>query len=872
MSKRLNIFFDQTELDSVASDFDLRPPNKRALRALILALTDDDFDRHTTQVMNLATGVGKTYLMAAFIEYLRRQGIGNVMIVTPSLTVQTKTIQNFSVGSKRYIKGAAVAPEVVTPQDYSAWRVSRANPQLMSGSGNEPAMAFIFNIQQLIAPKSLDGETKKSTDKAAAMRVRKFVEDSGSLFDYLQRLPDLVVIADESHLYGTSAKAFNAALKELDPAATIGLTASVQRDDHVVFRYPLYQAIADQFVKTPVLAFRKVGYGEDEQSEEQQLRDAVALLKYKQSAYDDYTVEQNLPHLNAVLFVVCADVNHATQVAELLRSGEYFNSQLAVLQVDNEHNDTTTLDMLERLDEPASPVKAVVSVNKLKEGWDVKNIAVVVTLRAMASEVLTQQTMGRGLRLPFGKYTGVFHVDQLDIISHHSFVELLENEEVLNQFGLDEAVDPAQQSAIRKAIQQVATPTTTTPGGATTGAGAGRETSVSISGSSANQGSTSASAGWDAGGSSQPDEAGSVSGQSGETAPTMLVTVFDTEVEELFGQSPLSSPTPIKRGQGLEDVSVLFPKVFLEPVEPDFELHKIPTAMIQEAARRVANSGEILVRKEIKQSKLRRLTSVDVESAEVDSIRIDEDKVHDELVRFVMKQRVVPATQVSKRSAQRSLVPTFMNEVRLDHWTVKAYASAERELGTLLRNYSADLARQRTSKIIVSPLSLPEAGQRYLPLGAQVLERVETSAAFQRGGYYGEWRKSLFEIESFDSFSGEYQLARLLDTSPQIRWWLRLHTRMGASIKYNLHDSYFPDFVALDADGVHWIIEGKDARGRADDTVQAKRAAAEEVVRYLVTLDEYDDQAWGYLIAYEDDVASSDTWSDLKAKAQPVVN
>ena len=95
---------------------------------------------------------------------------------------------------------------------------------------------------------------------------------------------------------------------------------------------------------------------------------------------------------------------------------------------------------------------------------------------------------------------------------------------------------------------------------------------------------------------------------------------------------------------------------------------------------------------------------------------------------------------------------------------------------------------------------------------------------------------------------------------------------MGASIKYNLHDSYFPDFVALDADGVHWIIEGKDARGRADDTVQAKRAAAEEVVRYLVTLDEYDDQAWGYLIAYEDDVASSDTWSDLKAKAQPVVN
>jgi len=871
MNKRLNIFFDQTELDSVASDFDLRAPNKRALRALILALTDDDdFDRHTTQVMNLATGVGKTYLMAAFVEYLRRQGVGNVMIVTPSLTVQTKTVQNFSAGSKRYIRGAAVPPEVVTPQDYSAWRVFRANPQLMAGSGNDPAMAFIFNIQQLIAPKSLDGDTKKATDKAAAMRVRKFVEDSGSLFDYLQNLPDLVVIADESHLYGTSAKAFNAALKELDPAATIGLTASAQRDDHVVFTYPLYQAISDQFVKTPVLAFRKSGYGEDEASEEQQLRDAVALLKYKQDAYDGYTAEQNIPHLNAVLFVVCADVNHATQVAELLRSGEYFNSQLAVLQVDNEHNDASTLDLLERLDEPTSPVRAVVSVNKLKEGWDVKNIAVVVTLRAMASEVLTQQTMGRGLRLPFGKYTGVFHIDQLDIISHHSFVELLENEDVLNQFGLDEAVDPEKQAAVRQSIQQTVTPVA--PGGGSTPGTSPQSGAAAVSGSSNAQGSTSASDNTQTGGEVELSGTGRPGNRCAADQPTVLVTAFDSAVEELFGQSPLSGPTPINRGQGFEDVSVLSPKVFLEPVEPDFELHKIPTSMIQDAARRVANSGEILVRKEIKKSKLRRLTSVDVETAEVDSIRIDDDKVRDELVRFVMKQRVVPTTPVSKRSAQRSLVPTFMSEVRLDHWTVKAYASAERELGTLLRNYSTDLARQRRSRIIVSPLPLPAAGQRYLPLGAQVLDRVETSAAFQRGGFYGEWRKSLFEVESFDSFSGEYQLARLLDTSPQIRWWLRLHTRMGASIKYNLHDSYYPDFVAQDTDGVYWIIEGKDARGRVDDTVQAKRSAAEEVVRYLVTMDEYEDQTWGYLIAYEDDVASSDTWSDLKAKAQPVVN
>lgn len=67
------------------------------------------------QVLNLATGVGKTYLMAAFVEYLRRQGVGNVVIVAPGKTVQAKTVQNFTPGTPRYITGAAVPPEVVTP-------------------------------------------------------------------------------------------------------------------------------------------------------------------------------------------------------------------------------------------------------------------------------------------------------------------------------------------------------------------------------------------------------------------------------------------------------------------------------------------------------------------------------------------------------------------------------------------------------------------------------------------------------------------------------------------------------------------------------------------------------------------------------------
>ena len=119
MAKRLNLSFDSDMLEAISSEFDLRAPNKDALRKLVFTL-DGDYEPDVQQVLNLATGVGKTYLMTAFVEYLRRQGVGNVVIVTPGKTVQAKTVQNFTPGSSRFITGSPVPPEVVTPQDYSA--------------------------------------------------------------------------------------------------------------------------------------------------------------------------------------------------------------------------------------------------------------------------------------------------------------------------------------------------------------------------------------------------------------------------------------------------------------------------------------------------------------------------------------------------------------------------------------------------------------------------------------------------------------------------------------------------------------------------------------------------------------------------------
>ncbi|WP_267878397.1 DEAD/DEAH box helicase family protein [Thiocapsa marina] len=62
--------------------------------------------------------------------------------------------------------------------------------------------------------------------------------------------------------------------------------------------------------------------------------------------------------------------------------------------------------------------KNVIHVNMLKEGWDVTNLYTIVPLRAANARVLIEQSIGRGLRLPYGVRTGVTTVDRLNIVAH----------------------------------------------------------------------------------------------------------------------------------------------------------------------------------------------------------------------------------------------------------------------------------------------------------------------------------------------------------------------------------------------------------------------------------------------------------------------
>src|SRR5262249_59681807 len=70
-------------------------------------------------------------------------------------------------------------------------------------------------------------------------------------------------------------------------------------------------------------------------------------------------------------------------------------------------------------------------------GWDCRNVYVIASRSSTVSEIRTEQTPGRGMRLPFGVYTGMEILDTLEVLAHERYEDLLKRAGVLNQAFID---------------------------------------------------------------------------------------------------------------------------------------------------------------------------------------------------------------------------------------------------------------------------------------------------------------------------------------------------------------------------------------------------------------------------------------------------
>lgn len=442
----MNNYFPQYTTDYISGVMSLRKPQEKSLKILENIVNSvmlrkgmnlkaalgavhamypicSNFERDFMSLtFALATGVGKTRLMGAFIAYLYTQhGIKNFFVVAPNTTIYDKLKRDLSDNnSAKYVfKGLgcfSIPPQIITDDDYKDKQLSIFASDIR---------IFVYNIDKF---------NKEGTNMK---KVNEVIGDS--FYQYLSNRPDLVLIMDESHHY--RAKKGAQALNELNPLLGLELTATplVTKGTkqvpfkNVVFEYPLSKAIEDGYTRTPFAVTRSdidfYNFG-DEQLDKMMLLDGITCHESTKRKLEIYAANYGKRLVKPFMLVVCKDTDHAAWVENFIKSdefrnGAYRNKTIIVHSKQKGSETEANTRLLLDVENPDNPVEIVIHVNMLKEGWDVNNLYTIVPLRTAASKILREQMVGRGLRLPYGERTGDRDVDAVMMTAHDKFNDIL---------------------------------------------------------------------------------------------------------------------------------------------------------------------------------------------------------------------------------------------------------------------------------------------------------------------------------------------------------------------------------------------------------------------------------------------------------------
>jgi type III restriction enzyme len=808
---------DEGLLDNVSAQLDLREPNHDAILTLATLMhrwyeegREDSFEG----VIDVATGVGKTYIIAGAIDYYAAQGVRNFAVIAPGSTILNKTVAQFTQGPKSLLPAMSTTPKVITSENFTTSEVAA------SLEDDSIVKLFVFTVQAITKPEST----------LVGRRTHSFQEGlGGEFYAHLDDLPDLLVFADEHHTY--YGPAFSKAVRDLTPLGLVGLTGTPHGktpEEQIIYRYPLTAAIASEYVKTPVIVGRK----DDRTDDQVQLRDGAALLEAKGRALKIQCEARGMEPIHPIMLVNCATIEHAQETVAFLKSDQYmggaYGGDGAVLEIHSK-SDQDALAALEQVEDPDSPCRIIVQVTMLKEGWDVKNIYVIASLRSSASDILTEQTLGRGLRLPFGSYTDMPLINELDVLAHEQYEKLMERTNTLKESFIDKRTvletwtDSHGNEQVDITTEEVGVGVSTPPEGS--------ENTAPVHG-------------------------------SGEIA---IGSTEDRikQAEEAAGADLLLMDNSAPK--------IDLPEVATKVRPQDFRLESVtemdPFTMI---GHRLATDPEEFLKRTKVSAAIHeiggvRTTEIKTEQAreKIEAMRVIDDieAAKLEVIHQVMASKSVPSKKGQVAQVRRLL------EACLDGAGDKAELLLSGPT-PLAKSIVVEIGKVRETHPSSSTITEVVSVEQWVP----VRYRREPESAdrlggtFEKGLAYTGWHKGIFDQVWFDS-SPERDVANILDDADEVDTWARLHRNDVPILWRGGEHTYNPDLLAVEAGSKCWLIEVKADNEMTSKQVQEKKTAAMQWANYvngsdLVTVE------WAYMLASEDNIKSAKgSWRMLKAMA-----
>lgn len=830
---------------------------------------------------SIATGIGKTRLMGACIAYLYlKKGIKHFFVLAPNLTLYEKLKRDFGDPSyEKYVfKGiaefAANPPAVIDGDNYSNYSGF--------GYGNlyNRVEINVFNISKF------NSDSKES--RRGMPRMKRLSEYIGkSYFEYLSNLEDLVILMDEAHRY--HADASKRAIDELRPILGLEMTATPTDEKgksfkNIVYEYNLAQALADgKYVKIPTIAkrrnFQKGGLS-DREVDMIKLEDAISIHEHTKAHLELYSRQNKLPLVKPFILVICKNISHATDTLHIIED-ELFDGRYKgkVLQIDSSTKKDEEIDQLfVSLEKPENKIEVVIHVNMLKEGWDVTNLYTIVPLRAADAPILVEQSIGRGLRLPYGgKRTGYPDVDKLTVIAHDNFEAVIaaakDPNSVLSKLSyieLDEdELTPEKSEVIvtqtffdiqeRKELEKAKT---------------------EIDKKSAQEVADAKRAVWEVLGD-MPRVTSGLLRDSG------IKSVRDLDKPEYV--AVIKDLTIRRIEESAREVSPMFAEEFAKPrIE---EVDAVVDTVIHDFVKNIIEIPRMTIQREAYKAEykwfdLDARMGFDLPSLKDEIIRVGlVDKSSDIIEVMSGRQYDSPLDQIVSALLDYDEIDYDENAELIYHLANQALqaitknAENEDDIPKIVNNFKKAIAKtifdQMQAHFVMTSLGYTKP--KVLPFCGIVEQHATLVDGYGRQDYravvppkfvpkivFTGFTKSYYVECKFDSKT-EQDFSNVLEDDPEVLKWLR-----PASNQFNIYWSngskrYEPDFVVETADAIY-MVETKAKKNMQDADVLGKKKAAEE---YCKNASEFTKtvggKPWKYVLLAHDTVDRAASFKYLTA-------
>jgi len=846
----------------------------------------EDFERAFPSLcFALATGVGKTRLMGAFIAYLYLTGKSrHFFVLAPNKTIYEKLLGDFSPEHPKYVfRGIAEfaqnPPLLITSDNFESGVGVRLDGGGSSYLFGGDVHINIFNIDKINKEEGPRGKPK----------MKKLQETIGeSYYEYLSKLTDLVLVMDEAHRYRASAGA--RAIEGLNPILGLELTAtprSVGANSklfrNVIYSYDLGEAMADGFVKEPAVATRANFNPKDvkdvEELERIKLEDAVHYHDHVAVELDRYHRVTGRPKVHPFILVVAQDTDHARRLRTFIESEQFFNGRFKdkVAEVHSALRGEENDEAMERLValERDARTEIVIHVNKLKEGWDVTNLYTIVPLRASASDILTEQTLGRGLRLPYGVRVAkgdddeFAAVDRLTVIAHERFDELIQKAKepgsiVMKQVVIGDGGDVSPAGATLVEAKSMAE--TIIFGDAPKMDGAPQDGAPAATFTS-------------------PQE---------RRAAELTLDVIRQFERRLGDIADLRKPE-VKKQISEEVRELIRPlQATFEGMEESRRVEEIVSTVAETVAERTIAIPEIVIlpKRQVtftfKDFDLKDLETINFRPVEeglvIQNLRTEaraylaktasdpkEERMEDYLVRYLIERNEIDY------DAHADLLYKLAGQVV---GRVRSYLNNDADVENVLLRNGRQLAdfvfQQMMQHYQETPLGEEDYEIRvtrgFMLLRPQPLNVVPgqrgrdfrqpvTPASETRKHVFGGFKKCSYSLQKFDS-DPERRFAVLIESEPSVQKWIK-SGKGQFQIEYKSGENYEPDFVVETTDRM-FICEVKARNEMSDPIVMAKaQAGAKWCKAASLRAAEGGGKPWSYLLIPDEQVIGATTFQGL---------